>query len=89
MEPEISEDPKAKYFDEHTVYVGEIEYEEDGTTVVVRVVEAGDDGFLIMVETEEGGAIVDLLPDSEEAVERAKELVETFAKGDGTPVALH
>lgn len=76
------EDFKEKYFDEHTVYVGEITYEEDGTVVVVRTVDAGPDGYLIMVETEEGGAIVDLLPDKEEAVARSKEIVAALNSGE-------
>lgn len=76
-----------EYLDFNTIYKGEITYEEDDTVIVVRTVDAGEDGFLIMVETEEGGAIVDLIPDAEEAVARTKELVEAFAKNEG-PISL-
>jgi hypothetical protein len=60
------------------LYTGEIENAETGEHIYVKVLETAD-GYAIAIEDEEGnGAFADLLPDSEEAVSRAKDLVESL-----------
>jgi hypothetical protein len=37
-----------------------------------------EDGFIILVDTDQGGAIIDLIPDYEEAIERCNGLANAF-----------
>lgn len=38
-----------------------------------------EEGFIILVETDNGGAIIDLIPEYEDAIERCENLAEAFA----------
>jgi hypothetical protein len=38
-----------------------------------------EEGFIILVETENGGAIIDLIPEYEDAIERCETLAEGFS----------
>jgi len=73
----MSEESLSEKLEAEVLYEKELPM-EDGTFSYIRIFNSPE-GFILAVETEEGaGAIIDLIPELDEAIIRAEDLASVF-----------
>ena len=73
----MSEETLGEKLESEVLYEKELPM-EDGTHSFIRIF-GSPEGFILAVETDEGaGAIIDLIPEFDDAVERAEDLASVF-----------